>query len=690
MEDKAYKIVNGEHIILGTCYYPEHWPEELWEDDLRRMLDTGIEVIRIAEFAWNKVEPREGEFNYEFFDRFLDIAEKVGMKVIFCTPTATPPAWLTNKYPEVLNADIDGNLYYHGARRHYNYNSTVYKELSARITRVFAEHYAKRECIIGWQLDNEINCEKDVFYSESDVKAFRQYVKDKYVSLDSLNEAWGTVFWNQTYSSWEEIDVPRKTYSDSINPHRVLDYYRFISKSARAFVKLQSDIIREYLKPTDFITTNGMFKHLNNHKMTEESLDFYTYDSYPNFSYGFHSSQKLKGDLKDRKWSRNLSEVRSISPIFGIMEQQSGANGWTTALGSCSPRPGQITLWTMQSIAHGADYISYFRWRTCTYGTEMYWHGILDYSGRDNERLREIAQIHTKLKKIQEIAGAVYEAEVGIIKDYDNIFDAEVDKWHQGVDEQSQKALFEALQLTHTPFDYVYFTDKLTVEELKKYKVIFYPHPFIINQKRAAILQDYVKQGGTLVVGCRSAYKDMTGKCVMDLLPGLLADVTGTDVFEYSLIAPDIDSVTIDWDGTLLQANVFTDRLRANSLQAKVEGVYTSEHFAGDGALISNTYGEGKAYYYGTAFNFDSAKTFLAKLNVISPYESIISLPEGCEIAVRTKNNKKYMFVLNYSRDVVEIELHDTVVNMYTGTEISGKQSLQGYGTMVLSLSTKR
>lgn len=375
------KLLDGEKLVLGTCYYPEHWPEDMWDNDLRRMLENGIEVIRIAEFAWSKTEPVEGHFTFDFFDRFLDLCDWHGMKVIFGTPTATPPAWLTEKYPEVLNANIEGIPYRHGARRHYNYNSLVYQTLSARIVRVLAEHYAKRECIIGWQIDNELNCEREWFYSEADSAAFRIYLRDRYETLDKLNEAWGTVFWNQTYTAWDEIHVPRKTISNSTNPHEVLDYIRFISASARQFCKMQSDILKQYIKPGDFITTNGMFANLDNHQMTAESLDFYTYDSYPNFAYCLDAYRDDPRDLKDRRWSRNLTEVRSISKRFGIMEQQSGANGWNTRMEAPTPRPGQMTLWTMQSIAHGADFVSYFRWRTSTIGTEIYWHGILDYSG---------------------------------------------------------------------------------------------------------------------------------------------------------------------------------------------------------------------------------------------------------------------------------------------------------------------
>lgn len=677
-------ILNGQRLVMGTCYYPEHWPEKLWKEDLLRMLDTGIEVIRIAEFAWNKVEPVEGTFTFDFFDRFLDLAEEVGMKVIFCTPTATPPAWLTEKYPEVLNADIKGNLFHHGMRRHYNYNSPVYREFCAQITEKFASHYAGRKCIIGWQIDNELNCEEDFYYSESDTKAFRVFLQEKYGTLERLNEAWGTVFWNQTYTDWEEIFVPRYTYRNSVNPHQVLDYIRLISESARSFAKLQSDIIRIYAKPGDFITTNGLFGHLDNHKMTEESLDFYTYDSYPDFGYCLDMYDENPKALRDRKWSRNLSEVRAISPVFGIMEQQSGACGWNTRLEAPTPRPGQITLWTMQSIAHGADFISYFRWRTCTMGTEMYWHGILDYSGRENRRLREIKQVHKLMDAIGEVAGSAYEAQVGILRDYDNIWDVEIDRWHQRVDSVSQSSLFAAAQRSHTPVDYVYITDSLKSGEIKKYKVLFYPHATIMDEKRAKLLADYVAEGGILVVGCRSGYKDMNGKCVMDKLPGLLAPLTGTDIPEYSLIAPDAGKVTVDWEGTIFEAAVFTDLLEPIGERAEQKAIYTSDYYAGTCALVCNHYGKGQAWYYGSAFSEEAAGVFLHKLGVASPFRDFVEVPEECEIAVRRKDDQRYLFVLNYSKEPVQITFHKTGVDLYTKETVSGKRTLEGYETMVV------
>ena len=286
-------------------------------------------------------------------------------------------------------------MYRHGLRRHYNYNSPVYRKMCGNIVEHMAGHYAGRSCVIGWQIDNELNCEANEFYSESDTAAFRGYLQKKYGSLEKLNEAWGAVFWNQTYTDWKEVYVPRPTVSGGVNPHQTLDYLRFISESTNEFARIQADIIRKYIKEGDFITTNGLFGHVDYQKMTRESIDFITYDSYPNFAYDLNIYSD-RDEMKDRKWSRNLSETRAVSRIFGIMEQQSGAGGWNSRMMQPALKRGQMTLWTMQSIAHGADFVSYFRWRTCTFGTEIYWHGILDYSGRDNRRLAEVCDIYKR------------------------------------------------------------------------------------------------------------------------------------------------------------------------------------------------------------------------------------------------------------------------------------------------------
>ncbi|MDR1419885.1 MAG: beta-galactosidase [Treponema sp.] len=685
------KILRGDRIVLGTCYYPEHWDESLWKDDLSRMKKNGVDVIRIAEFAWNKIEPREGDFTFDFFDRFLELTLKADMSVVFATPTATPPAWLSSQYPEILNARMDGVLLRHGMRRHYNYNSPVYRRFTETIVEKTARHYGPHPSIIGWQIDNELNCETDEFYSESDTIAFREFLKRKYGSLDALNDAWGTVFWNQTYTAWAEIHVPQTTVGNSVNPHRTLDYIRFVSDSACGFVKLQSDILRKYLKSGDFITTNGIFPSLDSHRMCDESLDFITYDSYPNMAYnlpdsGVQGAAETIPDsgLGDREWSCNLSKARSISPAFGVMEQQSGPGGWTTRMESPAPRPGQMTLWTMQSIAHGADYVGYFRWRTCCMGTEIYWHGILDYSNRDTRRLAELNDIRKKTDLISAAAGSRYRASFAVLTDYDNIWDARLDVWHGRVHRESEAGIFRAAQTLHSPADYVCFSGPVKLQDLAKYPVLFYPHPVIVTEERAALLAEYAASGGTLVLGARAGMKDISGKCPMTKLPGLFRGLSGTDVVDYTLTGPGLP-VTADWDGDEIEVPVFNDILEplADGGAAKVLASYTKGWYAGKAALIVNRYGRGSVYYFGGAFSRAAAGVFLKKLNLAEPYRDTIGLPANCEIAVREKENARFFFVLNYSPEPAVITVRKELRDLYRGTAVSGGVELPPFGTAV-------
>ena len=510
------------------------------------------------------------------------------------------------------------------------------------------------------------------------------FLRDKYGTLNALNEAWGTVFWNQTYTEWQQIRVPGKTNTGAVNPHLQLDYYRFVSDSVCRFAKQQADIIRRYCKETDFITTNGIFGNIDYQRLRRESLDVLMYDSYPDFAYCL-DDYRAEDLMKDRKWSRNLAEIRAVSPCFGIMEQQSGANGWNTGMEAPTPSPGQITLWTVQSIAHGADFVSYFRWRTCCFGTEIYWHGILDYSGRDNRRLREVTDMSHKINAIQELAGAVYSARVGILRDYDNIWDCQADKWHQRVDSVSQKALFTALQLAHVPFDYVYFERNIGLEELKKYEVLFYPHASILTSERMELLEQYVSAGGKLVMGCRTGYKERNGKCVMTCLPGLASKVTGTDIPEYSFVAPDDGRVTAEWNGQEMEAAVFNDLLSPVGENAEVLAVYKNSYYAGTPALIRNRSGKGEAYYFGGAFALDTAKAFLHNLEVEEPFSEIMEIPACCELAVREKGGVEYFFVLNYAKGPAEILLKTEQKELLSGESCSGRQSLEPYGIRIYS-----
>ena len=681
------KAIGLDKLTMGVCYYPEHWPETLWADDLARMQKAGIEAIRIAEFAWSKFEPEEGHFIFDFFDRFLRAVEKTPVKVIFCTPTATPPAWLTEKYPEVLNATEEGVLLRHGMRRHYTYNSEVYREKTRLLVYKLAEHYGQHPSIIGWQIDNELNCVTDEFYSAADHAAFRDYLKEKYLSLEELNERWGCVFWNQEYTAWEEVFLPRPTgRKNSSNPHMVLEAKRFFSWSARRYTKLQYDTLRLFIPPQVYITTNGIFGHIDYQQMQDEGgIDFIMYDSYPSFGYTAAANPHTTAML-DRKWSMNLAKVRAISPQFGIMEQQSGPGGWVSYHKLPTPKPGQDRLWTFQSIAHGADFISYFRWRTCTFGMEMYWYGILDYDNLDNRRLEEIVRTRKDMEKIEEAAGSAYQAEVAVLFDYDNDWDGEYDVWHGPLRNVSNSNWFTALQFTHTPFDYVKMDESLSLDTLKEYKLLIYPHATIVSEHMAALLHEYVDGGGNLVMGARSGYKDTDGKCPMRETPGLLADLFGVTVNDFTVLTEHDAPAAALWGQEEIPMPLFNDVLTPRADTCRVLAAYKSNYYAGQPAITENRYGQGKAYYLGAAFSVKAAERLLSALSLDEPLRRYAELPTCCEAAIRRKGENGYLFILNYSKEQTKIKLNTPLLNLLTDNIEEGSVFLDKYGVAVFKL----
>ncbi|OCT12835.1 beta-galactosidase [Paenibacillus pectinilyticus] len=676
-----------EQFRLGVCYYPEQWPENLWEDDYRRMKELGLSVVRVAEFAWSIFEPEEGRFEFDLFDRAIDLAHQYGLLVIMSTPTATPPAWLTAKYPEVLNAKQDGTVYQHGQRRHFNYNAPIYHELCARVVTQLAEHYKNHPAVVGWQIDNELNCEVNTFYSKADHTAFRVWLQEKYGSLDALNQAWGAVFWNQTYSDWSQVHLTRPTPTNSPNPHQALDEKRFFSDSAIFFAKLQSDILREKA-PNHWVTTNGMFGHLDSHQMMDESLDVFAYDSYPNFS----TILPDKGDrpLLDRKWSLNLSAARDVSPNFIIMEQQAGPGGWVNRIEMPSPKPGQMRLWTYQSIAHGADMVLYFRWRTATKGTEIYWHGLNDYHNRPNRRLEEAARVGEELNRIgAQLLGTTYQADVAILKDYDNEWDGELDVWHGPLTGRSISGWFKALQRHHIPTDTKYMRSSTTLAELAKYRLLIYPHPAIMPTSTAALLSKYVEGGGTLVLGCRSGYKDATGQCYMQPFPGPLAELCGIEVEDFTLVGPFQQLPDISWQtGAVLQGDAFVDILHVTSDNAEILASYASDYYAGKPALVRNKYGMGNAYYYGSAFTEEAAGALIAELGLVSPAAKWAELPEDVELAIRVQEgtDKRYAILMNYGHEERMITFLTPKRDMLTDTDLHGLVMMKAFDVYVIEI----
>ena len=342
-----------------------------------------------------------------------------------------------------------------------------------------------------------------------------------------------------------------------------------------------------------------------------------------------------------------------------------------------APRPGQLLLWAMQSVAHGADYVSFFRWRTAAFGTEIYWHGILDQDNRDNRKLDEVKTFSGLLEKIDPVCGAENRAVFALLKDYDNEWDIRYDSWHRRISTVSENEIFAASELGHVPYDIVYLNDDTQPEELERYPVLIYPHPMIMTEQRAALLKRCVENGATLILGCCSGIKDISGKMVMQPRPGLLQEMTGTDVRDSTLVHPDEEQDP--------RAPVYHDILTPLA-ETRVLKRYSTSYYSGEAWLTERIMGKGRTLHLGSAFSRETVKELFVDLGIFEPFADIAEVPEDVELVMREKDGRSFLFVLNYQAEKRDINLKFESRSLYTGQTVKGIQTLPPYGTAVYEL----
>jgi beta-galactosidase len=393
---------------IGVCYFPEHWPDERLETDIEQMAETGIEYVRMGEFAWSRLEPEPGEYDFEWLERAVEVIGDHGMQAVLCTPTATPPKWLVDEYPEILQEEADGTTRHYGGRRHYCFNSEVFRRESRRIVRKLAEHFADDPVVAGWQTDNEFGCHGTIrCYCEDCASAFRSWLRERYGDVETLNESWGTTFWSQELDDFGQVDPPRHTAA-SHHPSRLLDYYRFASDSAVDYNREQTDLLRA-ANDDWFVTHNFMshFDPLDAYDLSAD-LDFASWDSYPTGHVQVQresvtGEQLRAGDPDQIGLDHDIYRSATGEPLW-VMEQQPGDINWPP----CSPQPadGAMALWAHHATAHGAETVSYFRWRKCLTGQEQYHSGLLEQDGTPDAGLRDAQRAATALDELGESAGA--------------------------------------------------------------------------------------------------------------------------------------------------------------------------------------------------------------------------------------------------------------------------------------------
>ena len=505
---------------FGVDYYPEHWPEARWAEDARLMQEIGVNTVRLAEFAWARLEPTEGCFDFAWLDRAIGLLAEHGIRVILGTPTASAPPWLMGKDETLFLVREDGVRLPYGHRREYCPSHSLYHARTEAIVAAMAEHYHEHPSVVGWQIDNEFG---DRCYCEICREQFHSWLQNKYGTLDALNKAWGTVFWSHVYNDWSQIPVPLST-APSHNPGLALDFKRFASDVYVKYQRLQLDILREGC-PEHFVTHNFMgfsFGQLNYFDLAED-LDLVTWDNYPR---GFWD---MKEQVNESDLALGHATMRGLkNKNFWMMEQQSGPGGWDIV--SVTPRPGELRLWAYQAIAHGADGMIFFRWRTARFGAEEYWHGLLNHDGTPGRRFEELKGMGLELKRVgDEIVGSTVHAEVAFLLDYDTrfAFQVQANNPHFSYPEHFS-TIYEAFHRLNVPVDIV-----PPDADLSNYKLIIAPAPYVLPETLAERLKTFTEAGGTLLVTLRSGVKDEANAVVNLPLPGLLAELCGVTIQDY-------------------------------------------------------------------------------------------------------------------------------------------------------------
>ena len=623
-------------FLYGSPYYPEHWDAALRAGDPALFRAAGWNVVRMGEFAWDILEPSEGKFDFALFDETIAAMGAAGIRTIFCTPTATPPRWLTRDHPEVLRVDADGRRQEHGSRQHAGHFSPVFREYSRKITRALAEHYRDNAHVIGWQTDNEFHCHFREDYAPAAETAWSEWLRARFHNdIAALNRAWGTAFWAQTYARFEDVLLPRRDRPNQPNPAHWLDYQRFLSDGVTGFQHDQVEILRA-VQPRWFVTHNGVFGSIDYRGRFTRDLDFLGYDSYPFFQHD--PAARPAGHAFSLDW------VRAFSGHFLVLEQQSGA-GSQGAFYLDKPEPGEMRRLAWASIAHGADGLLFFRERSCRFGAEEYWEGILDHDNVPRRRYREAAQLGAELARIgPELLGSSVRVDIGVAGG-----DFAVQHGHEPITFglPSPKNMAEAV---HGVFHRAGYAVGIVhpADALAGLRLCIIPHFAIFDPAWVSALERYVADGGTLVIGARTASKDLRSNVVPDTLPGALRGLVGATVEEYGRQnRPALRPLALRFDGADpdTPTTLWYEQL-APDAGTEVLARWTTRHLAGSAAITRRALGRGQVLYAGTYLTREFTEALLPLLARIEALPPLLSTIPGVEVIERLHPDGRRLHVI--------------------------------------------
>jgi beta-galactosidase len=659
----------SSRLHLGAAYYPEHWPEERWPEDIRLMREAGLTVVRMAEFAWSTLEPAEGEFHFDWLDRAISALADAGIVSVLGTPTAAPPAWLAQQHPDLMAVDESGRRVQFGNRCHYCVNSPEFHAAARRIVGAMAEHWGDNPHVIGWQLDNEYH---RVCYCDRCRALFQRYLAETFGSLDALNHHWSASYWSQTYSAWEQIPIPIGPH----NPGLMLAFKRFVTASYRRFQRLQLDVLRPHLRPDVWITHNfmGWFDGLDHYEMAED-LDLAAWDWYIGAGHLDYLTSGAAHDLVRGFKRRN----------FWLMETQPGNVNWSPLNNVLNKGEARTMAW--HAVAHGADAVLYWQWRSALGGQEQYHGTLVDQSGQPRPFYQEVQQLGRDLAAASPLlAGAKTVSRVAMLNSYDSRWSVQWQRHHHDLDYVAHfNHYYRPLAAQNISVDVI-----SADAPLKGYRLVIAPALLILNESRVEQLTDFVKRGGHLVLTARCGMKDEHNALLSSRQPGPLADIAGVQVEEYYALQDEVP-VSGNWFSGV--SRLWAERLRVlDEGRAVVVARYGESNGWLDGqvAITVHSGSPGLVYYVGAYLDDVAQHAFISRVAKTAGVRPALETPAGVEARELVNAEGTAVFVMiNHTRAEQLVQLPWPAHEHLSGQSVPGKLKFGPYEVAVLTRSVR-
>jgi beta-galactosidase len=669
-----------EVLLHGGDYSPEQWSPETWEEDLHLMDKAHCNTLSLGIFAWAHLEPEAGRYEFDWLDTMMDQVAKAGKFVVLSTPSAAPPIWMAQAYPDIRRVDEDGGRYHAGNRVNFCPTSPRYRDLVTRIDRELAKRYAAHPALKLWHVSNEycFHCFCDQCQAE-----FRNWLKARYGTLENLNHAWWAAFWSQRYTEWDQIEAPGGKRIFCMEAQWV-DWKRFQTGQMVGLMKTEIAAIREYSSDVP-ATTNFMGTHepLNYWKFVPE-LNVISHDSYP----AYHDRPDNWRTAANEAFHFDMLRAMGGGAPWIMMESTPSSANWME-VGKLK-RPGVHLNASIQAVAHGSDSVLYFQWRKGLGGREKFHGAVVDhYSDTESRVFRDVTEVGIALEKIQAVCGATTHPEVGIIYDWENrwAIDATCGMRKQKKDcLETCQAHYQAFWQRGVPVDVVSMDADFT-----RYKVVIAPMLYMVREGVGQRLTSFVEAGGTLVATYWSGIVDDSTLCFTTGFPGPLREVLGIRSEELDVLYDDetVDVLPSPHSGfaDTYPAGIFCDLIHAES--AEVMATYGSEFYAGRPAITRNSHGKGAAWYVAfhadDKFLSDLADRLIKDAGLHPVLDTAARLPIGVTAQMRTRGEREFVFVMNFTNQPQTVDLGSkSYSDMLKEGTLSGTVEMEGYAVLVL------